>query len=141
MSDLDNVFFLWREGIKKTKENCRHCRRWRLYLPASFLRGYALWKSGTPRVNRAPYSVKPAQDCDGRRKAIYVARPRAYVASLSLTPCRRKAGHKRSFSAHSHCGGRRLARFSFVGTAVAFKKCSFAAAAQVSPPLRPFASA
>lgn len=65
----------------------------------------------------APYN--PGQVCHRSRKAFYVARPRAYVASLSLTHCYGNAGHKRSFSAHSHCGGRCLARFSFVGTAVA----------------------
>lgn len=101
--------------------------------------------SGGPRFGKAtpPSSIgrlapyNPGQVCHRSRKAFKVARPRAYVAPLSLTHCYGNAGHKRSFSAHSHCGGRCLARFSFVGTAVAFTKCSFAAAAQGSPPLRP----
>lgn len=114
----------------------------------SFLRGHTLWKSVTPVVNRAPCSLKPWAGLPQESQGIQSSAPSRLrrepsgtpcqgKASLSHTPCKSKAGHKRSFSAHSHCGGRCLARFSFVGTAVAFTKCSFAAAAQGSPPLRP----
>lgn len=76
----------------------------------------------------APYN--PGQVCHRSRKAFKSSAPSRLrrepsgtpcqgKASLSHTPCKSKAGHKRSFSAHSHCGGRCLARFSFVGTAVA----------------------
>ena len=96
----------------------------------SFLRGYTLWKSDTPVVNRAPCSLQTWARLPQESQGIQSSAPSRLrrepsgtpcqgKASLSHTPCKSKAGHKRSFSAHSHCGGRCLARFSFVGTAVA----------------------
>ena len=141
MSDLDNVFWLRRVGIRKQRKTVGIAADGGYTCPLHSLRGTRFGKAAPPAsIGRlAPYN--PGQVCHRSRKAFYVARPRAYVASLSLTHCYGNAGHKRSFSAHSHCGGRCLARFSFVGTAVAFTKCSFAAAAQGSPPLRPVARA
>ena len=139
MSDLDNVFFLRRVVIKKQRKTVGTAADGGYTLPASFLKGHPLWKSGTPRVNRAPFSLQPRAELRRESKGILcsaLSRLRRFAkphASL------RKAGRKRSFSAHSHCGGRCLARFSLVSTAVAFLKmllCGHSAGQPPAPPRR-----
>ena len=140
MSDLDNVFWLRRVGIKKQRKTVGIAAEGGYTCPLHSSGGTRFGKASPPSsIGRlAPYN--PGQVCHRSRKAFYVARPRAYVASLSLTHCYGNAGHKRSFSAHSTAVSvpgalfvrRHRSRIS---------KCSFAAAAQGSPPLRPVARA
>lgn len=101
MSDLDNDFFLRRVGIKKQRKTVGIAADGGYTCPLHSLRGTRFGKAAPPAsIGRlAPYN--PGQVCHRSRKAFYVARPRAYVASLSLTHCYGNAGHKRSFSAHS----------------------------------------
>lgn len=60
----------------------------------------ALEKRHTHRQSGA-LLLKARADCHRSRKAFYVARPRAYVTHVKPHALQCKAGHKRSFSAHS----------------------------------------